>query len=102
TSGTTGQPKGALCSHGRHLAGTYNTVAHYPLLAEPQRTVVYLPPSHGLGRHIPSTLQLISGLVPHFGEYMEQLGATLVEAARTGPAPGRRRHAGPRLGAAHR
>ena len=38
TSGTTGHPKGALCSHGRHLAGTYNIVEHYPLLAEPQRT----------------------------------------------------------------
>ena len=28
TSGTTGHPKGALCSHGRHLAGTYNIVEH--------------------------------------------------------------------------
>lgn len=83
TSGTTGHPKGALCSHGRHLAGTYNIVEHYPLLAEPQRTVVYLPLSHGLGRDIAITLPLISGLVPHFGEDVEELGTTLFEVAPT-------------------
>jgi long-chain acyl-CoA synthetase len=83
TSGTTGHPKGALCSHGRHLAGTYNIVEHYPLLAAEQRTVVYLPLSHGLGRDIGITLPLISGLVPHFGEDVEELGATLFEVAPT-------------------
>src|SRR5439155_3613367 len=83
TSGTTGHPKGALCSHGRHLAGTYNIVEHYPLLAEPHRTVVYLPLSHGLGRDIAITLPLISGLVPHFGEDVEELGAALFEVAPT-------------------
>jgi long-chain acyl-CoA synthetase len=83
TSGTTGHPKGALCSHGRHLAGTYNIVEHYPLLAEPQRTVVYLPLSHGLGRDVAITLPLICGLVPHFGEDVEELGTTLFEVAPT-------------------
>ena len=83
TSGTTGHPKGALCSHGRHLAGTYNIVEHYPVLAEPQRTAVYLPLSHGLGRDIAITLPLISGLVPHFGEDVEDLGTTLFEVAPT-------------------
>jgi len=83
TSGTTGHPKGALCSHGRHLAGTYNIVEHYPLLADPQRTVVYLPLSHGLGRDIAVTLPLIGGLVPHFGEDVEDLAATLFEVAPT-------------------
>lgn len=83
TSGTTGHPKGALCSHGRHLAGTYNIVEHYPLLAEPQRTVVYLPLSHGLGRDIAVTLPLMSGLVPHFGEDAEDLATTLFEVAPT-------------------
>jgi long-chain acyl-CoA synthetase len=83
TSGTTGHPKGALCSHGRHLAGTYNIVEHYPLLAEPQRTVVYLPLSHAIGRDIAITLPLISGLVPHFGEDVEELGSTLFEVAPT-------------------
>src|SRR5437763_2128853 len=83
TAGTTGHPKGALCSHGRHLAGTYNIVEHYPLLAEPHRTVVYLPLSHGLGRDVAITLPLISGLVPHFGEDVEELGAALFEVAPT-------------------
>lgn len=83
TSGTTGHPKGALCAHGRHLAGTYNIVEHYPLLAKEQRTVVYLPLSHGLGRDIGITLPLISGLVPHFGEHVEELGTTLFEVAPT-------------------
>ncbi|HEY3076988.1 MAG TPA: AMP-binding protein [Burkholderiales bacterium] len=83
TSGTTGHPKGALCSHGRHLAGTYNIVEHYPLLAELQRTVVYLPLSHGLGRDIAITLPLMSGLVPHFGEDVEDLGTALFEVAPT-------------------
>ena len=83
TSGTTGHPKGALCSHGRHLAGTYNIVEHYPLLAQEQRTVVYLPLSHGLGRDIAITLPLISGVVPHFGEDVEELGTTLYEVAPT-------------------
>jgi long-chain acyl-CoA synthetase len=83
TSGTTGHPKGALCTHGRHLAGTYNIVEHYPRLARPQRTVVYLPLSHGLGRDIAITLPLISGLVPHFGEDVEELGTTFFEVAPT-------------------
>src|SRR5437764_440571 len=83
TSGTTGHPKGALCSHGRHLAGTYNIVEHYPLLAEPQRTVVYLPLCHGLGRDVGITLPLMSGLVPHFGEDTEEFGNTLFEVAPT-------------------
>jgi long-chain acyl-CoA synthetase len=83
TSGTTGHPKGALASHGRHLAGTYNIVEHYPMLAETQRTVVYLPLSHGLGRDIGITLPLISGLVPHFGEDVEDLATTLFEVAPT-------------------
>src|SRR4249920_1187700 len=30
TSGTTGNPKGALVAHGRHLAAAYNLVGHYP------------------------------------------------------------------------
>ena len=83
TSGTTGQPKGALCSHGRHLAGTYNMVEHYPVLAQPQRIVVYLPLCHVLGRDAAITLPLISGLTPHFGEDVEDLGTTLYEVAPT-------------------
>ena len=83
TSGTTGNPKGALVAHARHLAGAHNLVAHYPLLAQAQRTVVYLPLCHVLGRDIAITLPLICGLVPHFGEDVEDLAQTLFEVAPT-------------------
>ena len=83
TSGTTGHPKGALVAHGRHLAGAFNLVQHYPLLAEPQRTVVFLPLCHVLGRDVALTLPLLSGLVPHFGEDAEDLTRTIFEVAPT-------------------
>jgi long-chain acyl-CoA synthetase len=84
TSGTTGNPKGALVTHGKHLAATANLVTHYPTLAEkPHRTVVYLPPCHILGRDVAVTLPLISRLVPHFGEDPEDLATTLFEVAPT-------------------
>ena len=34
TSGTTGHPKGALITHGAHLAAALNVIEHYPTLAE--------------------------------------------------------------------
>ena len=83
TSGTTGDPKGALVTHGTHIAATRNLVDHYPQLGEPQRTVAYLPLCHILGRDIAITLPLISGLVPHFGEDVEDLPQTLYEVAPT-------------------
>jgi long-chain acyl-CoA synthetase len=83
TSGTTGSPKGALVAHGRHLAGAFTLVEHYPLLAHSQRTVVYLPLCHVLGRDVAVTLPLLSGLVPHFGEDGEDLAQTLFEVAPT-------------------
>ena len=83
TSGTTGHPKGALVAHGRHLAGAFNLVQHYPALAEPQRTVVFLPLCHVLGRDVALTLPLVSGLVPHFGEDGEDLAQTIFEVAPT-------------------
>jgi len=84
TSGTTGDPKGALVSHGRHLAATANIVTHYPALAEEvHRTVVYLPLCHVLGRDVAITLPLMSRLVPHFGEDLEDLPRTFFEVAPT-------------------
>ena len=84
TSGTTGHPKGALITHGKHLAATVNLVDHYPTLAEKQhRTVAYLPLCHILGRDIAVTLPLISRLVPHFGEDPEDLATTMFEVAPT-------------------
>ena len=84
TSGTSGHPKGALVSHGRHLAAAQNLVEHYPLLAEREhRTVAYLPLCHILGRDIAVTLPLLSKLVPHFGEDVEDLPRTFFEVAPT-------------------
>lgn len=84
TSGTTGNPKGALVTHGKHLAATENLVAHYPTLAAKEhRTVVYLPLCHVLGRDVAVTLPLISKLVPHFGESIEDFTTTLFEVAPT-------------------
>ena len=84
TSGSTGQPKGALVTHGKHLAATANIVEHYPTLAQKtHRTVGYLPLCHVIGRDLAVTLPLISRLVPHFGEHPEDLATTLFETAPT-------------------
>jgi len=82
TSGTSGHPKGALVSHGTHLAAAANMVLHYETLAErTHRTVAYLPLCHIFGRDIAITLPLLSKLVPHFGESVEELPQTLFETA---------------------
>src|SRR5262245_45484555 len=84
TSGTTGPPKGALVTHGKHLAAAAHVVNHYPTLAQKEhRTVGYLPLCHVLGRDVAVTLPLISHLVPHFGEHPEDLPTTLFETAPT-------------------
>jgi long-chain acyl-CoA synthetase len=84
TSGTTGHPKGALVTHGKHLAATRSVAAHYPTLVEEEhRTVAYLPLCHVLGRDIAVTLPLMTRLVPHIGESVEDLPATLFETAPT-------------------
>lgn len=84
TSGTTGHPKGALVSHGKHLAATATVSDHYPTLYRKEhRTVVYLPLCHVLGRDVASTLPLFTNLVPHFGEDPEDLPTTFFEVAPT-------------------
>lgn len=84
TSGTTGHPKGALVTHGTHVAAARNMIAHYPQLAKPgQRTVIYLPLCHVLGRDMGITLPLLGGPTPHFGEDVEDLPQTLYEVAPT-------------------
>ena len=84
TSGTTGHPKGALVSHGKHLAAAHTVVSQYPTLREKQhRTVVFLPMCHVLGRDVAITLPLIASVVPHFGEDPENFTETLFEVAPT-------------------
>jgi long-chain acyl-CoA synthetase len=84
TSGTTGHPKGALVTHGKHLAATRSVAAQYPTLADkPHRTVAYLPLCHVLGRDIAVTLPLMTRMVPHIGETAEDLPETMFETAPT-------------------
>lgn len=84
TSGTTGNPKGAVITHGAHLAAAYTLVDHYPTLAQrAHRTVVFLPLCHVFGRDVAISVPLMSRLVPHFGEEPEDLAATLFEVAPT-------------------
>ena len=84
TSGTTGHPKGALVSHGKHLAASDTVISHYPTLRDrPHRTVAFLPICHVLGRDVAITLPLMSQLVPHFGEDPEDFATTLFEVAPT-------------------
>ena len=84
TSGTTGHPKGALVSHGTHLAATATVADHYPTLHEkPHRTVIFLPLCHVFGRDVAITLPLMARLVPHFGESSDDLATTLFETAPT-------------------
>jgi long-chain acyl-CoA synthetase len=84
TSGTSGNPKGALVSHARHLAAAQNLIDHYPTLAgHEHRTIAYLPLCHILGRDVAITVPLLSRLVPHFGEDVEDLPRTFFEVAPT-------------------
>ncbi len=84
TSGTTGDPKGALNSHGKHLAAAYTIVDRYPILAKiAHRTVVYLPLCHILGKDVAVTLPLMTRIVPHYGEDIEDLAQTIFETAPT-------------------
>jgi long-chain acyl-CoA synthetase len=84
TSGTTGNPKGAVVTHATHVAAARNMIEHYPALAEAgQRTVIYLPLCHILGRDMGITLPLLGGPTPHFGEDVEDLPRTLYEVAPT-------------------
>ena len=84
TSGTSGNPKGVLMSHGKHLAAAYTLIERYPIIFEvPHRTVVYLPLSHVLGKVVAITLPLIAPVIPHYGEDIEDLGQTFFETAPT-------------------
>ena len=84
TSGTTGHPKGALVTHGKHLAAADTVLGQYPTLREKQHhTVLYLPMCHVLGRDVAITLPLMSRLVPHFGEDAEDFATTLFEVGPT-------------------
>lgn len=84
TSGTTGNPKGAMLSHRAVIEGV-GTIRWFcpPLFSEPQRVVVHLPLSHvvGLGQGV--VLPLISEVVSYFGESGADFGATMRDVRPT-------------------
>lgn len=84
TSGTTGNPKGALIGHGKHLAATYTFITHYPTLGKDHhRSVAFLPLGHVMGRISTITLPLLGHLIPHYGESIDDAPKTLFEVAPT-------------------
>jgi long-chain acyl-CoA synthetase len=84
TSGTTGNPKGALYRHGQHLAACGNILAHYPLLTQGRhRVVAMLPLCHTMGRDTVITMPLLADIVPHYPESIDTVAETLYEVAPT-------------------
>jgi long-chain acyl-CoA synthetase len=84
TSGTVSEPKGALISHGKHLAAACTVLDRYPILSQMNhRTVIYLPLCHMVGKEMAMTLPLLARIVPHFGEHIEDLEQTIFETAPT-------------------
>lgn len=84
TSGTTGFPKGAMLSHLSLLAGAHVTTTFCPVIrSETQRLVVHLPMSHTVARAQATTLPLLSGVLPHFGETTAAFAQTIKEVRPT-------------------
>ncbi|MBR0873274.1 AMP-binding protein [Bradyrhizobium tropiciagri] len=84
TSGTTGYPKGAMLTHLSLLAGGHvQTTFHPTIRTEIHRLVVHLPMSHTVARAQATTLPLLSGAVPHFGETTAAFAQTIREAKPT-------------------
>jgi long-chain acyl-CoA synthetase len=84
TSGTTGNPKGAVLTHLSLLAGA-NTVATFcpAMYSEPQRVVVHLPFSHTVARAQGTSLPLITRVVPYFGENTALFAETIRDVKPT-------------------
>lgn len=84
TSGTTGNPKGALISHSRQLAAAFALIDHYPILAKmDHQAVIFLPLCNPLGKFVALILPLLAPVVPHFGENIDDLNQTFFETAPT-------------------
>lgn len=84
TSGTTGYPKGAMLSHLSLLAGAHVATTFCPVIrSETHRLVVHLPMSHTVARAQATTLPLLSGVVPHFGETTTAFAQTIREVKPT-------------------
>jgi len=85
TSGTTGNAKGAVYTHGGMLVGLgYNLVQATPELMErPHRVVTHLPLAHGLGQGLALFVPLFTDVVQHIPERGQTLSSLLREVRPT-------------------
>ena len=82
TSGTTGDPRGAVHSHRTLIAGARDYIACLvPDTARPWRTVCHLPLNHIFEQFNTVMLPLLGSVIPHFGERRSQATQTLFEVA---------------------
>ncbi|MDE0175031.1 MAG: AMP-binding protein [Defluviicoccus sp.] len=85
TSGTTGDAKGAMFTHGGMLVGLgYCLFRAMPELAErPHRVVTHLPLAHGMGQGLSLFIPLFADVIQHIPERGQTLGALLREVRPT-------------------
>jgi long-chain acyl-CoA synthetase len=84
TSGTTGNPKGAMLTHLSILAGAHCVTMFGPSMrTDEHRVVVHLPMSHTVARAQATTLPLIANVVPYFGETTADFAQTIKEVKPT-------------------
>jgi len=82
TSGTTGEPRGAVHSHRTLVAGARDYVACLlPDMSRSWRTVSHLPLNHIFEQFNTVMLPLMGSVIPHFGERRAQATETLFEVA---------------------
>lgn len=82
TSGTTGNPKGAIITHGNILANIEG-VQHYVQLRHEDKTLSYLPVSHVLERTAGHYLPLSHGITIAYAESIETIPENLKEIKPT-------------------
>jgi long-chain acyl-CoA synthetase len=85
TSGTTGAPKAAMLTHRDLMVGMVNTYLQgFPELERgTHRIITHLPLAHLVERSMSLCLMLITDVIPHIGEEVENLRETLVEVEPT-------------------
>jgi long-chain acyl-CoA synthetase len=84
TSGTTGNPKGALLSHGNMLYSAAKTAGIYGLDADSYSVLCYLPLCHVAERCFSTVLQLATGCSVSFAESVDTVVVNLREIAPRG------------------
>ena len=85
TSGTGGDAKGAMYTHGGILVGLgYCLFCAMPELAErPHRVVTHLPLAHGMGQGLSLFIPLFADVIQHIPERGQPLGSLLREVRPT-------------------